>query len=115
MAKKFSELRAKMPPESRARAQGKTKKLLAEMALDELREARKLTQENLAEILHVNQAAVSKLENRVDMYVSTLRRFVEAMGGELIISASFPDGAVRISHFEHLTKEERQEAAVARS
>ena len=76
---------------------------------------RKLTQENLAEILHVNQAAVAKLENRVDMYVSTLRRFVEAMGGQLVISASFPEGAVRITHFE-LTKEEthtRQEAAMA--
>jgi transcriptional regulator with XRE-family HTH domain len=104
MARAYKELRAKMSPESRARARAKTEHLLAEMALDELREARKLTQENLAEILHVNQAAVSKLENRVDMYVSTLRKFVEAMGGELVISAHFPDGIVRIAHFEDYTE-----------
>jgi transcriptional regulator with XRE-family HTH domain len=106
MAKKFSELRAKMSPESRVRSQEKTHGLLEEMALNELREARKLTQENLADILRVNQAAVSKLENRVDMYVSTLRRFIEAMGGQLIISASFPEGSVRINHFEQAEKEE---------
>jgi transcriptional regulator with XRE-family HTH domain len=100
MAKPYKELRGRMSPESRARAQAKTQRLLEEMALDELREARKLTQQNLAEILHVNQAAVSKLENRVDMYVSTLRKFVEAMGGELVISAHFPDGVVRIARFE---------------
>jgi len=104
-----------MSPESLARAREKTERILADMALDELREARKLTQENLAEILHVNQAAVSKLENRVDMYVSTLRRFVEAMGGELVISAQFPDGIVRISHFENINEsgERREEMAVA--
>jgi len=108
MAKKFSELRAKLPAEVQARAREKTQRLLAEMAIAELREARKLTQENLAEILHVNQAAVSKLENRVDMYVSTLRRFVEAMGGELVISAHFPDGAVRISQFEQQIEDEEE-------
>jgi transcriptional regulator with XRE-family HTH domain len=106
MAKKFSELTSRLPAEVQARAKQKTQRLLAEMALDELREAHKLTQENLAEILHVNQAAVSKLESRVDMYVSTLRRFVEAMGGEPVISAHFPDGAVRITQFERIEEEE---------
>ncbi len=51
-------------------------------------------------MLNVNQAAVSKLERRTDMYVSTLREFVRAMGGELEITARFPEGTVRINQFE---------------
>jgi transcriptional regulator with XRE-family HTH domain len=70
------------------------------MPLDELREAREMTQVHLARILKVNQAAVSKMERRTDMYVSTLRDFVKAMGGELKITATFPDGVVKISQFE---------------
>lgn len=112
MARKFSELRAKMSPESQARAHEKAKRMLQEMALDELREARKLTQENLAELLNVNQAAVSKLENRVDMYVSTLRRFVEAMGGQLVITAHFQDGIVQIGQFAQERKEKREAVVV---
>jgi DNA-binding transcriptional regulator YiaG len=96
---RFAELEAKMPLESRARVAERVKETLANMALDDLRAARALTQENLAEILHVNQAAVSKLERRTDMYVSTLARFIEAMGGQLEIRAVFPDGVVRISQF----------------
>lgn len=102
MAKKFSELEAKMSPASRARARAKTQKLLDGMPLDELRVAREMTQEHLAKILNVNQAAVSKLERRADMYVSTLHDFVRAMGGRLEIRAVFPDGAVRISQFGDL-------------
>ncbi len=89
-----------MSPEARARSEEKAKRLIAEMPLQELRNARKLTQEKLAESLHVNQAAVSKLERRADMYVSTLRDFVRAMGGELEITARFPEGTVRINQFE---------------
>ena len=74
------------------------------MALDELREARDLTQEHLAKVLHVNQSAISKLERRTDMYVSTLQDFVRAMGGRLEIRAVFPDGAVRINQFAELAK-----------
>ncbi len=70
------------------------------MPLQELRAARKLTQEELAKTLNVNQAAVSKLARRADMYVSTLREFVRAMGGEFEITARFPAGAVRINQFE---------------
>ena len=72
----------------------------AQMPLDELREARAMTQVHLAKVLHVNQAAVSKMERRTDMYVSTLKEFVRAMGGELKITAEFPDGEVEISQFE---------------
>ncbi len=100
MAKSFKTLKAKMSPQVRARAEKKAEKLLEEMPLYELRAARKLTQEKLAVALCVKQAAVSKLERRTDMYVSTLREFIEAMGGELEITARFPEGAVRINQFE---------------
>ena len=95
----FEELRAKMSPERRARNEAKTREMLAELPLTELRAARELTQQNLAEVLGVNQAAVSKLERRTDMYVSTLARFIEAMGGKLEIRAVFPDGVVTLERF----------------
>ena len=61
------------------------------MSLAELRRARAMTQEQRAEDLHVGQASIAKLERRTDMYLSTLRRFVEPMGGELDIVVRFPD------------------------
>ena len=75
-------------------------KYRAGMPLDELRQARNMTQVHLAKILKVNQAAVSKLERRTDIYVSTLQDFVKAMGGELTITARFPEGTVEITQFE---------------
>ena len=69
-----------------------------------LREARETIQVHLAKILGVNQAAVSKLERRADMYISTLQSFVKAMGGELKITARFPEGTVEISQFEKTKK-----------
>jgi predicted transcriptional regulator len=72
------------------------------MALEELRDALRLTQQHLAETLQVDQSAISKLERRTDMYVSTLERFIEAMGGRLEIRAVFPEGSVRITQFEKL-------------
>lgn len=104
MAKNFKELRAKMSPESRARATAKAEQMTREMALDELREARLLTQEQLAEQLNVRQPAVARMERRTDMYLSTLRGVIRAMGGELDIRAVFPDGTVRINQFKQLRK-----------
>jgi DNA-binding transcriptional regulator YiaG len=102
MARNFRELEAKMPPESRKRAQEKAKQMIQEMPLAELREARHLTQQHLADLLRVNQAAVSKMERRTDMYISTLATMVKAMGGQLRIEAVFPDGRVEISQFGKL-------------
>ncbi len=104
MAKKFSELRARMSPQSRARAEIKAQTMLAEMPLNELRQARGLSQKMLAEVLHVQQPSIAKLEKRTDMYLSTLRSHIEAMGGELDVIARFPDGAVKISNFSDLEK-----------
>lgn len=104
MTKSFKNLQAKMSPAARARSEAKAKKMIEEMALDELRAARDLTQEHLSKILGVRQAAVSKLERRTDMYISTLSDFIKAMGGTLEIRAIFPDGNVRIRQFGKLVK-----------
>jgi len=95
----FRELREKMSPERRAMNEAETERMLRELPLDQLRAARELTQENLAQIFGVSQGSISRLEHRTDMYVSTLAKFIEAMGGQLEIRAVFPDGAVRINRF----------------
>jgi DNA-binding XRE family transcriptional regulator len=102
MAKKFSELRAKMSPESRSEVEKEVRKALTEMPLNELRNARGLTQEMLAEALNIQQPAIAKMERRTDMYISTLRSHIRAMGGELEITAKFPDGIVKIANFSQL-------------
>ncbi len=78
------------------------------LSLAELRRARLLTQDQLAADLHVNQASIAKLERRTDMYLSTLRHLVEAMGGELEIVARFPDQPqVRLRGIGELTEDAR--------
>ena len=99
MARKFEELRAKMSPERRERNRRRTQEMLEELPLEGLRHARKLTQAQLAEVMCLNQASISKLERRTDMYVSTLAHFIEAMGGRLEIQAVFPDGTVKVAQF----------------
>ena len=99
MARKFAELQAKMSPRARARSDALYEQLVAEMPLHELRQARELSQVKLAQALNVNQAAVSKMEHRTDMYISTLRDYIRAMGGDLDIVARFPDGEVKITNF----------------
>jgi Helix-turn-helix. len=99
----FSVLRAKMTPEQRLAADVRASELRQEMSLAELRLARKLTQETLASTLNVGQEAVAKMEKRTDMYVSSVRRYLEALGGELEIVARFPDGrSVTVSNFADL-------------
>src|SRR5215469_4801223 len=107
MAKNFKELQAKMSPERRARNEAAAAKMIDEMALDELREARDLTQEQLARLLHVNQAAVSKMERRADMYITTLQRVIKAMGGRLEI------GYLSEWHCAHQPVSGLEEASVA--
>jgi DNA-binding XRE family transcriptional regulator len=97
--KNFTSLTSDATAESRARIERKKATLRQEMALHELREARRLTQATLGDTLQVDQSAIAKMEKRTDMYVSSLRRFVEAMGGELRVVAHFPDGDVVISNF----------------
>ena len=101
MAKKFSELQARMTPQARADAERIFQQHLKEMPLHELRKAQPMSQDTLAKALNINQAAVSKMERRTDMYISTLRNYIRAMGGELEIVATFPDGQVKIENFAH--------------
>ena len=104
MAKKFKDLVAKMSPASQARIKERSAQMVSEMALQELRQAMELTQQEMADELHMNQAAISKMEHQSDMYVSTLRRFIAALGGELRIVAHFPQGDVVINQFEDIRK-----------
>jgi transcriptional regulator with XRE-family HTH domain len=92
VAEKWDNLKAKMSPESRARVDARVEDTLASMPLAELRKAIGLTQAQLAETLEMGQGSISKIENATDMYLSTLRRFIAALGGDLVITATFPEG-----------------------
>lgn len=98
----FDTLRSRMSPERRERNEAATKSMLEAMALHELRQAREKTQQEVARALQVNQPAVAKLEQRADIYVSNLRRYIEALGGTLEITARFPDASVSITNFSDL-------------
>ena len=98
----FSELTRNFTPERRRRIDAMKAELLAEMPLHELRRARALSQRDLAEKLKVNQPAVAKMERRTDVYVSSLRSYIEAAGGRLKIIAEFPEGEVAITNFAHV-------------
>ncbi len=100
VAKKYANLRKRMDPQRRARNAEKTAALVASIDLAELRGARNLTQEDIAERLKISQSNVSRLEHRDDILVSTLRQVVEAMGGELEVEAVFPDERVRLTRYE---------------
>ncbi|MDR2893300.1 MAG: helix-turn-helix domain-containing protein [Deltaproteobacteria bacterium] len=102
MTKKFSTLRNAISEQAQADVAGQIGAIMAEMPLHELRRARGLSQKMLAENLRVQQPAIAKLEQRTDMYISTLRSHIEAMGGELQITACFPEGTVKISNFSQL-------------
>ncbi|MGB9029936.1 MAG: XRE family transcriptional regulator [Acidobacteriaceae bacterium] len=103
MTHKWRDIRGTFPPEVEAKIRRKVEDAARIMKLYQLREARNLTQTSLAETLGVNQAAVSKLEKRADMYLSTLRSYLKAMGAELQVRAVFPGGEeVVIEQFEDL-------------
>jgi transcriptional regulator with XRE-family HTH domain len=108
MAIRLDDFVAKLPKKQQEAIRKRTAELIAEEAtLRQLREARERSQVEMAEKLHIKQAAVSKLERRTDMYLSTLRSYIEAMGGKLEIIARFPQRAVRITQFEALDPESR--------
>ena len=104
MTRNFRELQRKMPPAGLARSEARAAAMLKDVALDELRAARAMTQAELGLKLGLKQAAISRMERRTDVYVSTLAKFVEAIGGQLEIRAVFPDGAVRIGQFSDARK-----------
>jgi hypothetical protein len=96
----FDKLRAQMTPERRARNAAKTQALLAALPQQALQQARAHAHAELAQCLQGTPRAINQLEHQLDLYISTLRRCIEALGGTLEIAAHFPDGSVPITHFE---------------
>jgi len=103
MTHKWKDIRRKLSPEREAETRSYVRSVVQAATLNQLREARNLTQANLASVLGVNQGSVSKMEKRTDMYLSTLRSFIQAMGGQLQIKAVFPDGEVEIDQFKNIS------------
>ena len=97
--KSFRELRAQIDadPKRRERVEAQTRALLAVTKLAELREARETTQRELGQTLEMTQANVSRIEHEDDIYLSTLRRYVEALGGQLEVRAVFPDSTIKLA------------------
>src|SRR5262245_12540277 len=89
---KWTDIKARTKPAVRARIESEGRRLADDLHLSQLRKARGLTQETMAELLGVSQAEVSKMERRTELYVGTLRKFIEAMNGELVLAARFADG-----------------------
>ena len=102
MAKSFNILKKKLSAPAQKQAKQLTEAIIAELPLQELRQAKKQSQSQLAAVLHVKQANISRIEKRTDMYLSTLRNYIEAMGGALDIIARFPDGQIRIKQFQQI-------------
>jgi len=104
MAKPFKTLTDKMSPERKARADARASRMLLEMDLQELRQrCTELTQEDVAELLHVTQAYVSKFERGEDALLSSLYAHVRALGGELELRARFPGREeVRVTQYEEV-------------
>ena len=99
MAQKLEKLFRKMSPASRKRVEERANAEYQALALAELREAQDLTQVELAKKLGIDQGAVSKIERRTDMYLSTLRSVIAAMGGRLELTAHFPSGEAHVVEF----------------
>jgi plasmid maintenance system antidote protein VapI len=100
MAKSFDELvKRTTTKKTRQRAAERTQELLGELLLSEIRELAGKSQSQVADVLGIKQPSLSKLEKQSDMQISTLRRIVNALGGELEVIARFPKGTVKIDQF----------------
>jgi transcriptional regulator with XRE-family HTH domain len=96
--KNINQIIRDLPAERRAKVSARSRELIGEeMALQHVRKALDLTQEQMAKLLGIGQDSVSRIESRSDMLISTLRTYIEAMGGSLKVVAEFPDGRVTLS------------------
>jgi len=95
----FSDLRARMSPQRRARNEEAARQIMGEMLLAELRQQSGMTQRDLAAALGIKQPTLAQMEKQDDMQVSTLRRIVKALGGELDLVVRLPQGEFRIPQF----------------
>ena len=103
---RYTELTSGFTPERRRRIDEMKRELLAEMPLHELHQAQELTQRHMAKLLKVNQPAVSKTEQRADVFASSLRSYIEAVGGKLRIVAELPEGEVAITNFSDVREDD---------
>jgi len=110
MATTLKAMMDRLPAERQERVKARADELIAEeLTLRDLRKARDLTQERMAELLDIGQDSVSRLEQRSDLLLSTLRSYVNAMGGSLELVARFPDRpAVTLSGLAGLSAEEKR-------
>lgn len=104
MAKSLDQVMKSLPAARRQKIEQRSHELIQEqMTLQALRKELNLTQEAMADLLDMNQANVSKVEKRADMLISTLRGYVEAMGGTLELVARLPGrGPVKLEGFRDL-------------
>lgn len=101
MAKSFDELvKRTTTKKTRAKAARRAQELLGELLLSEIRQLAGKSQQEVAEMLGIRQPSLSKLENQSDMQISTLRKIVKALGGELEVLARFPKGTIKIDQFD---------------
>lgn len=101
MAKSFDELvKRTTTKKTQAKAARRTQELLGELLLSEVRQLAGKSQQEVAETLGMKQPSLSKLEKQGDMQISTLRKIVKALGGELEVLARFPNGTVKIEQFD---------------
>ena len=99
MAHKFETLTKKMDPKRVQRAKAKAKEAMAEMLLTEIRKEAGFTQQDLAQKLGMKQPSLSKLESQDDMQISTLKRLIKALGGQLELIVHMPSGDIRVGQF----------------
>jgi predicted XRE-type DNA-binding protein len=105
MAKSFNVMvKRTATAKTRRRAAARTRELLGELLLSEIRELAGKSQRQVADLLGIKQPSLSKLEKQSDMQISTLRRIVNALGGELEIIARFPKGKVKIEQFNQASR-----------
>ena len=113
--KSLDQVIAKLPSARRRKIAARAEQLIAEEhALRHLRKARHLTQERMAELLGIGQDSVSRLESRSDLLLSTLRGYVEAMGGSLKLVVEFPDSTAVLSSLGEVSSEPKSRLAVPR-
>jgi transcriptional regulator with XRE-family HTH domain len=101
VAKSFNQLASRtMTKADRQRARRRAKEILTELSLQELRESMGQRQKQLADSLGIKQPSLSKLEKQKDMQITTLRRLVQKMGGQLELIVRFPEGHVKLTQFD---------------
>lgn len=114
MAKSFDDLvKRTTTKRTQTRAAIRAKELLAELLLREVRQLTGKSQGEVAKALGIKQPSLSKLENQSDMQISTLRKIIHALGGELEVLAKFPQGSVKIDQFNPARRRARPKARAA--